>query len=111
MGISRSSEGETWTAAVSIYSGRRDPAWPVSAELGRHLEGLWDRFPAWSGERPQPPALGYRGCRLEAPDGRVWTAFRELVSLGAASRRDGEREFERSLIASAPAGILPPISL
>jgi hypothetical protein len=55
--------------------------------------------------------LGYRGCRLEAPDGRVWTAFRELVSLGADGRRDGGREFERALIASAPAGILPAISL
>jgi hypothetical protein len=111
MGTSRSSEEATWTAAVSIYSGRRDPAWPAPAELGRRLEELWGRLPAWSGERPQPPALGYRGCRLEAPDGRVWTAFRELVSLGADGRRDGGREFERALIASAPAGILPAISL
>lgn len=115
MGISRSSEAPGWVAGASVYSGRRDPTWPLPAELGRRLEHVWGRLPLWSGRRPHPPPLGYRGCQLIAPDGRVWTAYRQLVALRVDgrgdSRRDGEREFERTLIASAPFGILPPISL
>lgn len=114
MGTSRSSEARGWVAGASVYSGRRDPTWPAPAELGRRLEQLWGQLPPWSGRRPQPPSLGYRGCQLIAPDGRVWTAYRQLVSLGVdgrrEARRDSEREFERTLIASGPAGILPPIS-
>jgi hypothetical protein len=41
----------------------------------------------------------------------TWTAYRELVTLGTDDRRDAEREFERSLIASAPPGLIPPALL
>jgi hypothetical protein len=105
MDISRSPEDPRWTGGALVYSGRRDPVWPVPADLGYRLEQLWDGLPPWSGEAPKPPPLGYRGCRLTAPDGRAWTAFRELVSLAPDSRRDSEREFESSLVASAPADI------
>jgi hypothetical protein len=111
MGTSRSAEEDQWIAGALVYSGRRDPIWPVPAELARHLELLWEGLPPWSGQQPHPPPLGYRGCTLRAPDGREWTAFRELVSLSADSRRDRDREFERSLIASAPPGILPTVAL
>ncbi|HEV2027109.1 MAG TPA: hypothetical protein VGS16_01090 [Candidatus Dormibacteraeota bacterium] len=111
MGTSRSSEEGGWIGGVLVYSGRRDPTWPVPAELGHRLEQLWEGLPPWSGRRPQPPPLGFRGWTLTAPDGRVWTAFRQLVALAIDGRRDAEREFERSLIASAPPGIVPTIAL
>ena len=111
MGTSRSPDEDKWIAGALVYSGRRDPNWPVPVELGRRLEQVWEGLPPWSGERPHAPPLGYRGTTLTAPDGRVWTAFRELVTLTTDSRRDSEREFERSLIASAPPGVLPPIAL
>jgi hypothetical protein len=105
MGISRSPEEPLWSGGALVYSGRRDPAWPVPPEVGHRLMQLWNRLPPWSGELPRPPPLGYRGCLLTAPDGRIWTAFRELVTLAADGRRDDEREFEGSLVASAPADI------
>ena len=109
-----SSSGEAaqgWVAGASVFSGRPDPTWPLAAALGTRLAGLWDRLPAWfGGERPVPPGLGYRGCHLTAPDGRVWHAFHELVTLGPDGRRDAQREFERALLASAPPGSLPPFS-
>lgn len=110
MDTSTSADGDTWVAGALVFSGRRDPTWPVPVDLGRHLEQVWQGLPTWSGERPHPPPLGYHGCTLTSPDGRVWTAFRELVTQATDSRRDSEREFERSLIASAPPGVLPPIS-
>lgn len=102
MGTSRSPEEPRWIGGALVYSGRRDPAWPVPEKIGKPLGQLWDRLPTWSGTLPRPPLLGYRGCRLTAPDGRVWTTFRELVTLEAESRRDSEREFEQLLVASAP---------
>ena len=83
--------------------------WAIPAALGRRLEELWERLPPWTGVRPPtPPPLGYRGCRLEAPDGRMWTAYGEQVASGLERRRDADREFEGSLIGSAPPGFLPP---
>jgi hypothetical protein len=111
MGTSRSPEAKSWIAGASVFSGRRDPTWPVPAELGLRLERLWNELPPWSGDRPRLPPLGYRGCRLVAPDGREWTAFQELVVHAVDARRDRQREFERLVIASAPPGVLPPISL
>ena len=69
--------------------------------LWARLAEVWGTLPPWSGDRPQSPPLGYRGCRLASPDGRAWTAFRELVVSGAESRRDEERVFERTILASA----------
>jgi hypothetical protein len=102
MATSKSPEAEGWTAGASIFSGRRDPTWSVPPELGLRHERVWN---------PLPPLLGYRGCRLVAPDGREWTAFRELVVQADDARRDGEREFERQVIGSAPPEVLPPLSL
>ena len=59
-------------------------------------------------ERASPPALGYRGCFVRDPEGRTWTVYRELVTLSSETRRDDERRFERRVLASAPAGTLPP---
>lgn len=109
MGTSRSGDPEGWAAGASVFSGRPDPRWSVSPELGERLAGLWDGLPAWTGQRPAPPPLGYRGCRLEAPDGRGWTAFGQLVEKEGEARRDAAQDFERALIASAPPGTLPPI--
>jgi len=101
---------EGWIAGAFIYSGRRDPTWNASKTAVRKLHRLWDaKQPAH--EKPSPPGLGYRGVFLRAPDGREWTAFNGLVSLttpaGTESRTDPTREFEKSLLASAPKGLLP----
>ena len=77
----------------------------MPVEVGHHLAQLWDQLPLWSGALPRPPPLGYRGCRLTSPDGRIWTAFSQLVTLARDRRRDSEREFETSLVASAPPDI------
>jgi hypothetical protein len=110
MDTSRSGE-RGWLAGVSILSGRPDPVWSVPAELGQDLAQRWAGWPPWSGRHPDPAPLGYRGCRLAAPDGRVWSAYNELVTLDAAGKRDVERVFERTIVSSAPAGTLPPIAL
>jgi hypothetical protein len=111
MGTSRSPDDDRWVARAMLYSGRRDPTWAVPAELGLQLEQVWKRLPPWSGELPEPPPLGYRGCTLMSGDGRLWTAFKELVTQAAEGRCDPSREFERSLIASAPDGVVPPFAL
>lgn len=105
------SRGGKWTAGASVYSGRSDPAWTVSARVAAQLLKIWQSLKKWKGRMPSPPALGYRGCFLRDTEGREWHAYDGAVTLrvGAVceSRRDPDREFEKTLLASAPPGRLP----
>jgi hypothetical protein len=102
----------TWIAGASVFSGRPDPTWPISDELGVRLETLWSSLPTSRAQEAKPPPLGYRGCFVISPDGRKWTAFRQSVRLESAGRierrRDNDRRFESTVLASAPDGVLPP---
>lgn len=110
---SKSSEAELWAAGASVYSGRVDPSWEVSGDsvgsLMRCLEGL---VPASNAAIPEPPGLGYRGAWVRAPDGREWRFFGGMVETSPASGttrfRDPERQCERLVLRTAPAGVLPP---
>jgi hypothetical protein len=113
-----------WTAGASVFSGRPDPVWEVKPALAARLEKIWRNLkPAETEPSPQP-ALGYRGCFLKGPRGREWHAFGAVVTLRSVrrtesrsksrsearpeSRRDPAKKFERTLLASAPANLLPP---
>jgi hypothetical protein len=108
-----------WRAGALLYSGRPDPTWIVPAQQVAALIAYWDELPpsrTWS----EPPSrLGYRGCWLEAPDGRRWTGHDGLAVLfpprsrsaraqPTEARRDEQRTFERAVLATAPAGTPVP---
>ena len=107
MDTSSSTEQPLWTVQALVYSGRPDPTWTLAAHTGEAVASEWERLPARVGPPPSPPLLGYRGMAVRAPDGRVWTAYGRLVSHDGATRDDAERVIERTLIESAPAGLLP----
>jgi hypothetical protein len=111
MGTSRSGD---WLAQALVFSGRPDPAWVVPGSTVEQLLGLWAELPSGPGRRPDPPPLGYRGSLLRAPDGRTWRSFGGSVTLEDGRltqvRDDPGRRFERLLLATAPAGTLPPFS-
>jgi hypothetical protein len=101
-----------WTAGASVFSGRPDPVWEVKPALGVRLERIWCGLESAETEPPPLPSLGYRGCFLKGPRGQEWFAFAGVVMLRSPrrpdSRRDPAKKFERALLASAPAGLLPP---
>jgi hypothetical protein len=109
----------SWRAGALLYSGRPDPVWAVPAQQAAALIVVWNELPPsrmWS----EPPSrLGYRGCWLEAPDGRRWIAHNRSVGLFGPSQRRGrrgftpqptevrfdeQRQFERAVLATAPPG-------
>jgi hypothetical protein len=57
-------------------------------------------------------SLGYDGCYVANPTGDRWIARDAHVSRHAGTvsehRRDPQRRFERTLLHSAPEGLLPP---
>jgi hypothetical protein len=112
MATSRSHNETGWRAGAFVFSGRPDPTWPVTDETAVHLERIWASLDALEGEAPKPPSLGYRGCFVQDQTGRLWTAFGGAVILtesgSSSSRRDEAQAFERSLLASAPPGSVPP---
>ena len=110
MGTSKSSE--VGLGGALLYSGRHDPQWPVSQPIVRKLQQLWDAMPPEPKPGPSPTGLGYRGAFLRGPGDREWIAFQGVVSLRTPAaievRSDAASEFEKALLASAPAGLLPP---
>ena len=65
---------------LDAFSGRPNPRWQLSegeaAELARLIAGL---EPAAGTRSPAPPALGYRGFRLEGSAGEAHWVYRDLV--------------------------------
>ena len=112
MGTSKSaSDAAPWEGGASLFSGRPDPTWSVSARAARRLEEIWENLEPSSAPPPAAPPLGYRGCFVRDPRGRRWDAYAGSVVLktGSASesRADPNRQFEKTLLESAPADILP----
>jgi hypothetical protein len=101
-----------WVGRASVFSGRPDPEWEVTDDLASRLIAIWGRLPRHSGRASEPGGLGYRFSSLSSNDRRRWVAFDKVVRYespeGTELRRDERREFERRLLESAPAGVLPP---
>lgn len=110
MVTSKSSEaGVGFAAGVSVFSGRPDPTWPVTARDAARLVGLWESLAPSDSAAPAVQPLGYRGCFLRG-GGREWRAYRGVVTLGGArggQRRDDGRAFERLLLSTAPSDAVP----
>ena len=103
-----------WVGRASVFSGRPDPVWEVPDEVASGLIDLWSRLPAEPRPRSEPGGLGYRFSALSSSDRqRRWVAFGGVVRyespVGSELRRDEGGEFERRLLGSAPAGLLPPL--
>ena len=106
------SKRSAWSAGASVFSGRPDPVWEVKPALAARLERIWRSLKPAVIESPPESALGYRGCFLNGPRGCQWFAFAGVVTLRSPrrpeSRRDPAKKFERTILASAPAALLPP---
>ena len=115
MGTSKSHDGaggeHEWKASALVFSGLRDPQWRVPDAVVKKLLAIWDDLPASSNVPPSTARLGYRGAVLRSPSGSEWTAFAGTVSLRSnnviSTRDDQAGRFEKTLLSSAPRGVLP----
>lgn len=88
--------------------------WEVTEQAARNLlECLEQLSPAAEDtDLPKPPALGYRGSWLRAPDSREWRFFGGWVKATRGKEstrlRDPGRNCERQLLQTAATGVLPP---
>ena len=112
MGISKSTK---YTAGVSVFSGRPDPIWSLSEEVGSKLRRLFDSLDSYEGTAVSALPLCYRGAFLRDDAGHEWFAYRGVVTLKSSDRsevrKDSDREFERALVATIPEGLIPPALL
>jgi hypothetical protein len=110
MGTSNSDK--LWTAGALLFSGRPNPVWQLEPELARDLIRLWSQLPPRLAQPPpSQPRLGYSGCFLRSNEGEQWQAVGTSVTrthLGVSDTRfDQEKQFEKTLVRSAPDDLLP----
>ena len=94
-----------------IFSGRPDPTWRVEEQVRADLERIWASLDPCERAHPVAPPLGYRGCFLRCGPDVEWFAYGGVVTLkraeGHESRLDSARHFERTVLQSAPDGLMP----
>jgi hypothetical protein len=101
---------------AGIFSGRPDPEWPLSDRQVAMLSRVWAQLPPGQSAPPRAPALGYRGCAVRCASGEEWFAYGGLVTLthtGVVVQRrdDSRRRFEKTLLGTAPKGVVPEIGV
>jgi hypothetical protein len=100
-----------WIGGALVFSGRPDPTWSVPDLVVSELESYWAQLQPWVGSLPVTPGLGYRGSFLRDASGTEWHGYGGVLTLrtskGIQSRQDPARQFEKLVLATAPAGLLP----
>jgi len=99
-----------------VFSGRRDPSWPISYATAQQLIALLTDLPPIERWPAQRSVLGYRGSWLHGPDQQTWLAYDGVVihEHGTETQRaiigwhDDQRLFEQAILATAPPDLLPP---
>ena len=103
--------GAECVATVSVYSGRPDPEWPLSAGQVARLRRAWSRLTVKPSPPTLPPSLGSRGTAMRCVRGEEWRAYGGCVTHTAGgrveSRSDEDHRFEKALLATAPSGVVP----
>jgi hypothetical protein len=112
MGISKlNKKNENCVGGALIFSGRPDPTWNVGKDVLNKLKKIWDSLEHCKGEFPSATPLGYRGCFLRCKPEMEWFVYEGVVRLktveGIEFRIDNDKKFEKSLLSSAPKGMLP----
>jgi hypothetical protein len=93
------------------------PQWALTQDQRNHLVDLWRASPLVPSspdprQLPQGQAADYRGAAILCPSGDGWFAYRSVVmcknpGFAPEYRTDIDRRFERALLQTAPAGLLP----
>jgi len=108
--MSKSNDAAGATATALLYSGRPDPTWRLSERQLRQLVQIWDALRPSSVPPLRAPPLGYRGCVVRSKTRRHWTAYGGVVAYASANlpvelRVDDARQFESTVLATAPASL------
>ena len=106
--VTSSSADSGITAGIDVFSGRPNPNWPVRRADLDALERVWAALERMPVVNAQASVLGYRGCFVQMGDKR-WFVSGDVVTLqrpqGSESRRDARGDFERMILATAPADV------
>ncbi len=93
-------------AELDIFSGRPNPAWPLTDEEAATLQAMTASLPA-AAAPSQSDGLGYRGIVVRNPGDSSWslTVFRDTVQILTAAksdvRFDADATIERWLLGTA----------
>lgn len=96
---------QPWIVIASVYSGRPDPRWEITAEQADRFTSLWNKAAPSEKEVTIPSRSGYKGVRIIADKKRfmvcdeIITCIEEQTKI---SKRDSNKAIERFLLSTAP---------
>lgn len=100
-----------YIGSLQIYSGRPNPVWDVPVETGIALENIWELLAPYTGVSHKHTRLGYSGCKMLVENGIEFLAFNGIVTRYQSGkvelRADQNRTFEKTILNTAPPGIIP----
>jgi hypothetical protein len=101
-----------YAASALVFSGRPDPRWQVTEPQAQSLRALWEQSATTAAPEPHATPLGYRGVSIICEENEEFFAYGGRVRMKTGTiiewRIDEEQRFERLLLSTSPAGILPP---
>jgi len=100
------------TVTALLYSGRPDPRWEISEGQLTNVKHVWATLRLTKDRPPRAKLLGYRGCLVQCTRAQEWFAYCGVVMLTRGTHRPSYRldpsgHFERTVLATAPPGLLP----
>ena len=100
-----------WTCTAKLEMNETDPAWKLEHKTAVKILKLWDNLKSYINTPPKSSAfLGYKGTYLKSKEA-VWYSFGNTVVRMkdniVESRQDKERRFEKTLLSTAPKGLIP----
>lgn len=110
--MKKNSINQEWLCKANLEFEEKQPTWKLEKTKASKLLALWNSLrTTLEPSNIKPAYIGYGGTYLKSSDNSEWHIFNNTVTRRnnntLETRIDKNRFFEKTILKSAPSGILP----
>jgi hypothetical protein len=103
---------QQWLCKARLDFEEKQPVWKLEKSRASKLLDIWNSLKTTlEPSNAKPAYIGYKGTIIKSSDNSEWHIFNNTVTLynnnTIETRVDKNRFFEKTILKSAPSGILP----